>query len=119
VTLLGGRLEGRSSHERANKTSKSKMNPLVVFAILTIFAVAECRFLIVRTDEIALPASEKISKRSAEEGEEHYLDEPVVVPLEDPDEKVAVVKRSISDLYANMDDLRFRFFHKGLIRERF
>ncbi|KAJ3648044.1 hypothetical protein Zmor_021448 [Zophobas morio] len=119
------------------------MKSLVVFSILCIVAAVQARsFLIIRDDEVALPASEKISKRSLFEqlgDEEIYEGEQItssqengdlktvsdedneeeVVDSSEKNEDLRIDKRSVSGLYDNVDDMRFRFFRKGLIRERF
>ncbi|KAJ3629692.1 hypothetical protein MTP99_014065 [Tenebrio molitor] len=70
---------------RANKTSKSKMNPLVIFAILTIFAVAEgqvphCQ----NRRDPALPASEKYRRGRQKKAKSITWTSRWLFPLEDP-----------------------------------
>ncbi|EFA06159.1 hypothetical protein TcasGA2_TC009005 [Tribolium castaneum] len=90
------------------------MKTVAVFAVLAFIAMAEAKpYFIVRSNDIELPASEKISKREVEDLEESAENEP------DSEKLNIIVKRSAEGLYFNVDDLRFRFFRHGLTRERF
>ncbi|RZB39686.1 hypothetical protein BDFB_007303 [Asbolus verrucosus] len=95
------------------------MNALTLLAFAAVFTAVQARsFLIIRSNDITLPASEKISKRSLNGADEEvfYLEE---ADVGSDEQEMKMEKRAISGLYDNVDDMRFWSFRKGLIKERF